>query len=182
MNQNEPDWLQHRRELALALASGIYTQQPPSQEEPPLRDGHGRYSADGVAAALTPIVWVMVQSEWRAVWMDELMEALPGRRSYDNNMVGLSEDEEDTLMRYNAGETSMLPEVSACHYGLHKHGGHGPRHMVHPFTFPESTRLRLGLPKKSGPYPLNDLDFDSAAALITAHPMCLGPGPHQDGH
>ena len=180
MNQHQPEWLKHRLDLAMALASGIYTQQPPSKEDPPLRDANSRYSADGVAAALTPVVWVMVENAWRAVWMDELMEALPARRSYDNNMVGLSPDEEDALTRYNAGETTALPEVSACHYGLHEHGGHSQRLMVHPFTFPESTRLRLGLPNKTGPYPLNDILFDDAAALIAAHPMCLGPGPDEE--
>ena len=172
---NPQEWLNARQELARALASGRYTQQPKgNNSNPPLRDAQDRYTVTGVAADQCPIVWVRLQSKWHAVWMDVLSAILPGRRSFKGDLTGLSEAQQQRLLDNSAGETASLPEIAAHQLGLHAGHGHETRLTVHPNAFPEGVRARLGLPKRHSPYPADDLSFNQAAQLIAQHPLALG--------
>lgn len=172
---NPQEWLSSRREMARALASGRYTQQPPGDDpNPPLRDAQDRYTVTGVAADQSPIVWVRVQSKWHAAWMDVLSGSLQDRRSFEGDLTGLSEAQERRLLDSGAGDATSLPEVAAHQLGLHAGHGHESRLTVHPDAFPESVRARLELPKRRSPYPADGLSFNQAAQLIALHPLALG--------
>lgn len=169
------DWLRSRHQLASALASGRYAQQPPSEEpNPPMRDNKTRYTVTGVAADQSPIVWVNLNSQWHAVWMDVLAEILPGQRSFEGDLTGLSDTQQQRLMDSGEGDTTELPETTACQLGLHTGYGHESQLTVNPNAYPESVRVRLGLPNRKSPYQANDLSFDQAAHLIALHPLALG--------
>ena len=181
MPTKPPQWLQNRLDLANTLASNKYSQQPATRKEPPLRDNNNRYSIDGVAAAASPpIIWAKVQNKWLAVWIDELSGTRAARRRYTGDLVNLSPDAENDLIRHGSGEHAGLPEVAACLLGLHDGPEHPPHLLIHPGTFPERTRRELGLPDRPYAYQANDLTFTQAAQLITIHPLCLGPGPDQE--
>ena len=180
--QEKPaEWLEARLELAQALSSGRYVQQPHSQEQPPLRDAHGRYTIDGVAADLSPIIWTMLEGSWRAVWIDELSGTAALEKAADGAITGLTPREEEQLLRSNAGETKALPEITACQLGLHDDSAHPSQLMIHPEAVPAELASRLRLPNRRSPYPADGLTFIQAATLIAQHPLCLGPGPeHED--
>ena len=135
-HQNAPKWLNARLELAQALASGKYVQQPPSQQKTPLRDTQGRYTIDGVAADLSPIIWTLIEGRWRAVWIDELSGTSALEKAKNGAITGLTPDEEAQLIRQGAGEETSLPEVTACYLGLHDSNGHAAILMIHPDAVP----------------------------------------------
>lgn len=175
-HHNAPKWLKARLELAQALISGRYVQQPPSQEQPPLRDAHGRYTIDGVAADLSPIIWTMLDGKWHAVWLDELSGTAALEKSRGGAITGLTGAEKAQLLRLNVGETAILPEITACQLGLHGSGNHPDQLMIHPDAVSTGQAKELGLPLRKSPYPANTLSLLQAAQLITLNPLCLGPG------
>ena len=174
-NCKPKEWLQSRRALADALASGHFQQQPHQVERVPMRDDQDRYTVTGVAACLSPNVWVQLEDQWHAVWTDELSELNHTPPQPNGDMSGLSELEQHRILQRTAGNVVYMPEITACGLGLYGGHEHPSELQIHPAAFLTQVQKQLGLPRRTEAYPADYLSFEQAATLITLHPMALGP-------
>ena len=89
-----------RADLAHALRSGQYREQPEPWDGNLLRNPEDRYTVTSVAATtVSPCVWARLEGQWHSVWLDELMHALPQRRNYGAEITDLTNEEEQALIR-----------------------------------------------------------------------------------
>ena len=163
-----------RATLAEALRSGNYAEQPEPWEGNLLRDNEDRYTVTGVAAtAVSPCVWAQLEGQWHAVWLDELMHALPGRRNYGTEITDLTSEEEQALIRIGGGESRACPEITAQQLGLDTEYSF----ILHLniAAMPAASREALGIPTSDqGDWPLDRMSFENAAKVLTEFPNALG--------
>ena len=172
------EWLKARRDLADALTSGRFRQQPIQTDRIPMRDDQDRYTISGVAASLSTNVWIRLEDQWHTVWFNEISELKLADRQQNGDISGLNEMDQARILDRTSGDVLYMPENTACTLGLHEdpEGHEHPSELqIHPNAFPTEIQQKLDLPKRKDPYPADYLSFEQAAELINRHPMALGP-------
>ena len=141
-----------------------------------LRDNEDRYTVTGVAAStVSPAIWVQLEGEWHAVWLDELMHALPHRKSCGSEIPDLTPDEAATLTALSAGDRRGCPEITACMLGMWDETQHTGILSANVGALSPDEKTNLGIPSSlRGDWPLDRMTFEAAARLLTLHPQTLG--------